>query len=757
MISNSKRYPFFIIALFLILGFWYSMVVPPFEAPDEVYHYAFARHLAQGNGLPVQDGAESGENSGPWKQEGSQAPLYYMIVGGLTAGIDQGDFDQLSRRNERANIGDPLFPGNKNLMLYSSRNWPLHQTNLALHIGRWFSLLLGAITLWFIWLTARLALPEKPSVQLAAMGLVAALPQFAFISAACSNDNLITTSCAITVYWLIRLTTERNTHLVSWLVLGILLGLATLSKLQGLALIPLAGIAILSVAWQRDQKVLAWHWLLRTALAVILPCVLVAGWWYWRNYTLYGDWLGTSQLIAINGLRTDSLTVAGLWGELRGLRYSFWGLFGWFNILLPSWIYSVLDLIMVASVTGLVIAFFRNRISKNRFSFNAKAMLWLWAILCSASLVYWMIQAEGGQGRLLFPGLNAFCILLALGLDQLCQHIRLKTRLILHAATPLFLFCCSLYALIWLIPLSYGAPKPVTEIPVHAKPLHVTYDTQAEITLLAVDVPQDMNELRPGKSVPVTLYLQAAEPIEQDYQLFIQLLDERGNEISNLTAHPGWGRNPTTLWQVGQIYREHYPLLIAGNIDNQSPLQARLYTGFVNPATEESGRFPITARNEEGIEITPFVETVSVRPLEVATLAQHDLASVGVVYGDVIQLLGYRLNMQPDERTLTVTLLWEALGTPSTDYTAYVHLLDSTDQRVAGFDQMPAPRFPTRYWRAGDRIVSEFILELPEEQDSYKAWAGLYESDSQGAIRLPITDDNGWATAHNQLLLGNVE
>jgi len=70
---------------------------------------------------------------------------------------------------------------------------------------------------------------------------------------------------------------------------------------------------------------------------------------------------------------------------------------------------------------------------------------------------------------------------------------------------------------------------------------------------------------------------------------------------------------------------------------------------------------------------------------------------------------------------------------------------------------MPAPRFPTRYWRAGDRIVSEFILELPEEQDSYKAWAGLYESDSQGAIRLPITEDNGWTTAHNQLLLGNVE
>jgi len=72
---------------------------------------------------------------------------------------------------------------------------------------------------------------------------------------------------------------------------------------------------------------------------VALPCLLIAGWWYWRNYALYNDWLGTSQLVAINGLRTESVTWSSLWGELRGLRYSFWGLFGWFNILLPNWVY----------------------------------------------------------------------------------------------------------------------------------------------------------------------------------------------------------------------------------------------------------------------------------------------------------------------------------------------------------------------------------------------------------------------------------
>ena len=78
----------------MCLGVAYSLVVPPFEKPDEVYHYAFARHLSEGNGLPVQTLG----SLGPWEHEGTQAPLYYFLVGRLTAGIDQGDFDRSTSR-----------------------------------------------------------------------------------------------------------------------------------------------------------------------------------------------------------------------------------------------------------------------------------------------------------------------------------------------------------------------------------------------------------------------------------------------------------------------------------------------------------------------------------------------------------------------------------------------------------------------------------------------------------------------------------
>jgi len=105
--------------------------------------------------------------------------------------------------------------------------------------------------------------------------------------------------------------------------------------------------------------------------------------------------------------------------------------------------------------------------------------LWLWAILCSISLIYWMIQAEGGQGRLLFPGLIAFSILFVQGLDSFGMLLA-RNRVFVknsvsrfHALLPLFLVGCSLYTLIVLLPASYGLPRSVQAIPEQAKQVNI--------------------------------------------------------------------------------------------------------------------------------------------------------------------------------------------------------------------------------------------------------------------------------------------
>ena len=202
--DRAGRAALLILLGFALLGLAFSFVVPPFESPDELYHYGFVQHVAAGNGLPVQ----SATSSGPWAQEGSQAPLYYLLAGALSAPVDQRDFAELAVTNPHANIGDPLYPGNKNRMLYSGGPPPpLSGANLALHLGRWLSVLLGLITLGCTYATARLAFPGRPAAALGALAIVAFMPQFGFIAGSLNNDNMITAMAAATVYWLARLLT----------------------------------------------------------------------------------------------------------------------------------------------------------------------------------------------------------------------------------------------------------------------------------------------------------------------------------------------------------------------------------------------------------------------------------------------------------------------------------------------------------------------------------------------------------------------
>ena len=484
---NERMLLWIILGGYFVLGAWYSVAVPAFETPDEIYHYAFARHLSQGNWLPVQ----SDESTGPWQQEGSQAPLYYMLAGWLTAGVDQDDFDDVAVFNPRANMGNPLFPGNKNRMLYSSASTPMRGSNLALHMGRWLSLVMGGVTLWLVYRTGKLAFAASSRKPLMAALLVAAMPQFLFISASFSNDNMVVVLSAAVLYWLARIlvqSRDRPVQAWEWIALGVLLGVAALSKLQALGLFALAGGVGLIAAWRQRN----WRTLAVAALSVTIPALLIAGWWYWRNHTLYGDWTGVSHLTAINGLREKPLDLDDFWLEFRGLRYSFWGLFGWFNILLPSWFYAAMDLLSVVAITGAVLAgliAMRNagRAVFGRSTAQVKLLLLAWIGLSIALILYWMMRATGSQGRLIFPALSAIAVWFVIGLDFWVRSLPQPWRNLAWAITPALLLSMSVYGVAVAIPAAYAAPDAVDGVPPDALSTQITYGDDEAITLLAVD------------------------------------------------------------------------------------------------------------------------------------------------------------------------------------------------------------------------------------------------------------------------------
>jgi hypothetical protein len=517
-----------------------------------------------------------------------------------------------------------------------------------------------------------------------------------------------------------------------------------------------AGVGV-AIAWQRRD----WRVLMVAALPVALPALLMAGWWYWRNFALYGDWTGLDHLMTLNGRRNEPLEWEEWWLEFRGLRYSFWGLFGWFNMLLPSWFYYVLDGVSLVALAGLVVAPFANRSQGAEQSSPlwraGRGLLIAWSLLSFAQVIYWVSQATGSQGRLFFPAIGAVIILLVIGLATWLHFVPRVIADMVWAALVALLLGATLYAGAILFPASYAAPQPVAALPASAQPLDITFVGMGGEKIKLVGVEAPTGRYYAGDRVPVTLYLTTAQFLHHDYEIFVQLLDEANNEMGNVTTHPGWGRHPTRLWQAGAIYADTYHVQVRQRISTASPLLARIYTGFINP--EDSSMRPLTALDGGGREVTPLVADVVLLPWSPPEMAGLEIAPAQIRFGEAMGVVGLH---HPAEVTagemMTVTLLWEATANAQNDYTAFVHLLDGNGAWVAGFDGAPSVRFPTRAWMAGDQVLGAMPVQLPSTllAGEYALWLGLYETASAGTVRLPVVEADGRTVAHEMVEVGRV-
>ena len=245
-----------VIAAFTVIALLYSIVIPPFETPDEIWHFAFIQHVASGQGLPV---SEAGTQAF-WRQQGVQAPGYYLIAAALTAWIDQSDFPELyARANPHRAIGRSDAMENRNYLIHHrNENWPWQGSILALHMTRLLSILLGAVTLWASHRTVEPILGGK--LALMGVAVFAFIPQFIFISAAASNDNAVNALAALVLWRLVLLVVPVSSELIEpgsrhmrrdFLIIGVLLGLAALSKLSALGLVALTGLAVLLCAYRQ--------------------------------------------------------------------------------------------------------------------------------------------------------------------------------------------------------------------------------------------------------------------------------------------------------------------------------------------------------------------------------------------------------------------------------------------------------------------------------------------------------------------------
>ncbi|RME39410.1 MAG: DUF2142 domain-containing protein, partial [Thermoflexia bacterium] len=332
-----------ILLLFVLLGFLYSAVTPLYEAPDEVWHDAYVRWLARGNGLPPLDEDRSGAY-----QEAAQPPLYYLAAAAVRRFFPDDDLPELMWHNPQFGYqAGGTVNDNKNMLIHTDRErFPWRGAALAVHATRLVSLLFGLLAVAGTWALAREAAGPSgdPVLPLCAAALVALHPQFLFISGIVNNDSAAAATAAFAL-WATARVLRHGAELRHALLLGLALGLAALTKTSELLLIPLVLIALLLAPTPARRKPLAGSLMLGTG-------ALIGGWWYLRNLLLYGDPLGIGRHIQTPWGRPEPVPLGVLLGEMPRLYRSFWGAFGWGHVEYPTWLYVLLGGMVLLSLFG---------------------------------------------------------------------------------------------------------------------------------------------------------------------------------------------------------------------------------------------------------------------------------------------------------------------------------------------------------------------------------------------------------------------
>jgi len=365
----------------------WAFITPPFQAPDEVDHFAYTQSLVQRGEAPSRDSASP---LGRWSSAEALALEDMSFLTDHQVGDTRLPWSARQQAEYRAHV-DALHPsssdggGNETAASHGAIYYaalapayllasssPLDQLSLM----RLASALLGALVVLFTFLLARELAPGRPWLAVLAALLVAYEPMYGFISGAVNNDVGVNAAAAALELLLMRMLCRGIT--VPWGALtGALLIALPIIKGTGLSLYPVAALVFLATLWRHHSRAQVPAW-----IALVLGAVLVA--------ELSGHVLSSLQPASLAGgsaaissnasAASEALhhipSFAGyLWQALLP-RLPFmpryfppapgfvlthdpgfvifvergWAAFGWYDVFFPHWVYILILLAMVLTV-----------------------------------------------------------------------------------------------------------------------------------------------------------------------------------------------------------------------------------------------------------------------------------------------------------------------------------------------------------------------------------------------------------------------
>jgi hypothetical protein len=729
----SSRLIYLWLAAFVALGIVYDSVTPIFEAGDELFHYPYIKHIANGQGLPLQDPTDMQA----WRQEGSQPPLYYMLAALATAWLDTGDSADRLRHNPHAIIGLPDYASNdnRNMIVHTPAEFfPYERTTLAVHFIRWLSMLMGIGTIFATYKIA-LRITGREATSLLAAALVAFNPMFAFLSAAVNNDNLVILLSTISLWQMLRIW-QDGIKARRVLLLGVLVGLACLSKISAIGLVGLGGLLLTVKAWpggaagdppNRLQFAPLVRRLAGSYALFLATVVLLSGWWYVRNFILYGDPTGLNRMLAIVGTRQgtpDWLPL--LTAEIEGMRLSEWGLFGGVNILAAPWVYGLLNTLLSAlTILGLallVVRFFlqlsRTKRSWGPLPHGASAFGWLvlWLVVIVFAWIRWTLVTPATQGRLIFPAISTLALAMALGIMALIDLLPSVRR---HAYALSELLSICLFAIALRVALVDIAPSYI--------PAPLAAQSAASQEPLRFGDFMSLLDSQIGAvhddHLSVTVTWQALSPMPTDYSVFVHVLDAGELIIGQRDTYPGLGLRPTSQLRPGDVVRDTYDITLDPSALRPSEPQVRV--GVYDFVTSKR---LVSAQGDN-----PTIGSVAL-PARSGGIAPNPVTYHFETY---FTLSGYqidRVTLAAND-SLSLTLYWRVDGPSPKDYSIFTHILGQQDALWGQVDR----QLPTTTWQPGQVIRDTYVIPIKPgtPPEVYEIEVGAYDL-SDGFKRLNI-------------------
>jgi hypothetical protein len=302
-----------------------------------------------------------------------------------------------------------------------------HQDILTIAFGiRIFSVVLGALNLYLCYLISKEIFKNNRYLILMIPAFMLLSGSFAYQSSVISNDNLVNLLFTVFLYLIVKKFKDlHNSRYTIWL--AVISGLGLITKMTFMPAI--IGIPIL---WSYMLRKKSWKKLVTELILISFLIVSISGWWYCRNYMMYGSIFTIATQIKQDTRLNTLNNLKSVWDIIIDEDILRWFLLSWLQISTNDYIEYTYCSIYLLSFFGWCVIIFRHFKSKNddlTKIFSVIKMFLIVLALYFGAFIYLVVGSaifsgviRGIHGRYFHPLMVIFSTLVIFGFDGLLKE-----------------------------------------------------------------------------------------------------------------------------------------------------------------------------------------------------------------------------------------------------------------------------------------------------------------------------------------------